>query len=201
MLFSENPDTIASAIELFHSATLEKLDPELREVAISATVSHEGKDADIELLLKTYSETGSAELRQDICSGLTSTRSIKVIDKLLNLVKDTSIIRTQDTSRWLIYLIRNKYSRLLTWQWIRDNWDWINQTFSGDKSYDEYPRYAATALITDEQLDEYRDFFTPMQSDPALSRVIEMGINEIKNRIDTIARDGKSVRNALLEIK
>jgi aminopeptidase N len=100
----------------------------------------------------------------------------------------------------MIYLIRNKYARTQTWQWIRDNWEWIKITFSGDKSYNDYPRYVATALSTDEQLQQYRDFFMALHSDPALSRTIDMGINEIKNRVDIIKRDGPSVIEALLKL-
>ena len=88
----------------------------------------------------------------------------------------------------------------MTWQWVRDNWDWIDKTFSGDKSYDEYPRYTAAILSTREQLDEYINFFGPMRSNIALSRVIEVGINEITNKIATIERDGEAVRKALLDL-
>ena len=118
----------------------------------------------------------------------------------MDISKDASIVRVQDNFRWIVYLLRNKYGRTMTWQWIRDNWDWINKAFSGDKSYDDYPRYAATALSTKQQLDEYCDFFTPLMSDPSLTRVIKIGINEIKNRIDVLDRDGKAVRDALLSL-
>jgi len=200
MLYSEDQTVIDTMIKLYTSKQLEELDPELRGLILTTVVRHIGSDELISSLLKTYETTTSCELQQDINSGLTSTRDSEVVNLLLSKMKNTSVIRTQDTARWIAYLIRNKYGRQQTWQWMRDNWNWINSTFGSDKSYDDYPRYAATALSTRKQLNEFREFFTPLLSDPALTRVINIGINEINDRVDLIERDGQSVRDALLNL-
>jgi aminopeptidase N len=200
MLYAENPDVISTAIKLFHTNKIDNLDPELISIILTAVVRHEAKPVDIKMLIKEYSTTESAELKQDICGSLTAVRDSETIGKLLALIKNTAIIRPQDTARWLVYLLRNKYGRVIVWQWIRDNWSWIDSTFSDDKSYDDYPRYAAAILSTKKQFQEYQDFFEPMLSNPALTRVINMGINEIKNRISVIDRDGESVKKTLLNL-
>lgn len=199
MLFSNDKSTTEFAIQTFNSNPLEKLDPELRSLLISAAVRNT-KDEYINQLIDTYKKTDSAELQQDICDGITSTKEVSVAATLLGLVKDSSIIRSQDVARWIVYLIRNKHSREFTWRWVRDNWDWIYKTFKGDKNYDDYPRYVAGALISEAQLDEYIEFFSPMKSDPILTRVIEMGINEVNDRINLLARDCQLVRNELLNL-
>jgi aminopeptidase N len=147
-----------------------------------------------------YEKTTSSELKLDINIGLTSTKKKEIIDLLLKTIKNTSIIRTQDTARWIAYLIRNKYGRDRTWQWVRENWDWINATFGGDKSYDDYPQYVAMALVSQKQLSEYTDFFGPKRSDPALTRVIDMGINEITNRVNLIEKNTDDVQKCLLNL-
>lgn len=200
MIYSEDTEAISTANSFYNSSPLELLDPELRCLIISAVVKHNENDEMIDFLINAYKTSDSAELRQDINLGLTATKDTKTAEKLLNLITDNSIIRTQDASRWLIYLMRNKYTRTQSWQWLRNNWNWIDKVYSGDKSYDEYPRYAATALSTRTQLNEYCDFFGPLQSNPSLSRVIKMGINEIKTRVDIIENDGPSVRDALLSL-
>lgn len=197
MLYSENPSVISTVIKMFQNSSVEKLDPELRSIIITAEVRHENNLSTIDSLIKTYEKTDSAELKQSICGALTSTRNPKIISKLISLLKNTSVIRTQDTARWIIYLMQNKYSRNITWKWLRDNWDWINLVFSGDKSYDDFPRYASAILSTNKQLKEYKNIFEPMLINPALTRVIEMGINEITNRIGLIKSDSKAVRKAL----
>jgi len=199
MLFSEDKKVIDHAIKIFNSTPIEQLDPELRSLLIASAVRNT-KNEHIDQLIDAYKKTESSEMQQDICDGITSTKEATVAANFLELVKDFSIIRSQDTFRWIVYLIRNKYSRDLTWKWMRDNWNWIYKTFKSDKNYDDYPRYAATALSTRGQLDEYLEFFNPMKSDPLLTRVIEMGINEINDRIKLIERDEESVIDTLLNL-
>lgn len=197
MLYSENKPTIAKAIELYELNEINKLNPELRSLIIAAVVKFNSSDQLIEILLSIYKSTSSTELQQDIKSALTTTRKNDVAEKLLFYIKDKTFIRSQDATSWIIGLVRNKHTRQATWQWIQDNWQWINDSFSGDKSYDYYPRYIATALSTEDQLGEYEAFFNPMINDPSLTRVIKIGKNEIKDRINLIKRDYGSLKTAI----
>jgi aminopeptidase N len=198
MVYSEDSDVLASAKELYHTTSLEDLNPELRSLIIGATVRHSDAPAEIvDALLEKYASTSSPELQQDIAHGVASTKNAAVIGRLLELIRAGTIIRHQDVVRWFVYLLRNRDGRTLAWQWLRDNWSWIEQTFGGDKSYDDFPRYAGSALVTRQQLQEYRDFFTPLQSEPALNRVIAIGIGEIEGRVELIERDSEAVRQAL----
>lgn len=195
-LYGEDADAIATAQRLYDDTPLEQLNPELRPLIIS-TVARYGDGPVIDDLLATYRTTQNAELAQDICLGITSTRVPEKIDELLAAIKTPDIVRPQDAARWFVYLMRGRESREPSWQWIRDNWQWVIDTFGGDKSYDDYPRYAATALTTRQQLAEYKDFFEPKKSIPALQRVITLGVSEIEGRVELIERDGPVVREAL----
>ena len=197
MIYSENPKIIDYAVNEFNTIPIDKINPELREIIISTTVRYRPNDNIIKSLIENYKTTTSSEIQHDISSGLTASNDPAVIAQLLDLITDTSIIRVQDCSRWIILLMRNKHARNQTWQWERDNWDWINANFAGDKSYDDYPRYTAAILSTKKQLDEYRNFFNPLRNDPSLKRVIDMGISEISDRVNLIERDSKSVKTAL----
>ncbi|CAN5379162.1 M1 family metallopeptidase [soil metagenome] len=198
-LYGEAPDVIAKVKDMYLSTTLEKLDAELRPLVISS-VSRNGNADIVKTLLDAYATSPSAELRQDICVGITSTRVPEMIDLLLDTIKDSDVVRPQDAARWFIYLIRGRESRTKTWQWIRDNWQWVMDTFASGKSYDEYPRYSATALSNQKQLQEYIVFFTPLMKEPALSRAISMGISEIQGRVELIERDGPAVIAALHDL-
>lgn len=200
MLYGEDTHALSEAKRLFEKHDLSELNPELRPLIIGSVVRQHHDDERINTLLETYRTTTSSDLRQDISSGITSTRDHDTIKRLLDLIKDSDTIRPQDASRWFVYLIRGRDGRELAWQWLRDNWSWIETTFSGDKSYDDYPRYSASALTTRQQLEEYRAFFTPLKDIPALSRVIAMGLSEIEGRIELIERDSSAVRAALLEL-
>lgn len=200
MLYGEDKDAISTAINLYQNTPLEKLDAELRSLIIGTAVRH-GNDATIiNTLLDNYKTTSSADLKQDICSGLTSTKDEAVIKQLLDVIKDETIVRPQDVARWYVYLIRNRDGRSIAWQWLQDNWTWIEKTFSGDKSYDDFPRFVAGSLISRQELEEFRVFFTPMQSIPALSRAISVGLSEIEGRVELIERDTQAVRDELAKL-
>ncbi|HCR55964.1 TPA: hypothetical protein DIV49_03250, partial [Candidatus Saccharibacteria bacterium] len=64
----------------------------------------------------------------------------------------------------------------------------------------DFPHYAASSFSTNEYLKEYSEFFKPLESIPALTRVIAMGKSEIEGRIELLERDGDAVRKSLREL-
>ncbi len=198
-LYGEDSEVIAEAQRRFESTSIEDIDPELRSLVLSS-VARYGDAAVVDELLEAYRSTQSGELRQDICAGITSTRVPEKIDQLLDVIKNPDIVRPQDAARWFVYLIRGRDSRDQAWRWLRENWDWVVEIFGGDKSYDDYPRYSASALVTRQQLTEYKEFFEPMMDVPALTRAISVGTSEIEGRVELIERDKDAVIAALREL-
>ena len=197
MLYSEDAAVIEEAYTRFLNTKLTELNPELRSLIIGAAVRHHGNPDLVDSLLQEHKVSNSAELQLDIVSGLTSSKDPLVLTRLLDLIKDETLVRHQDVVRWYTGILRNRYGRELAWDWMRQNWSWIEETFKGDKSYDDYPRYTASGLMTRQHLDEYIDFFSGLKEIPALTRVINMGISELEGRVDLIERDSEKVRSAL----
>lgn len=198
-LYGEVPEALAKAKELYENTPLEQLDPELRALIISS-VARYGDGKVVDDLMTAYTKTQSPNLKQDICVGVTATRIPEKIAQLLDSIKDQSIVKPQDVFRWFVYLVRGRESRDQSWQWVRNNWDWIEKTFAGDKSYDDFPRYSANGLVTRQQLEEYKDFFGPKKSVPGLTRAITVGISEIEGRVELIERDKDAVIASLLTL-
>ena len=94
-------------------------------------------------------------------------------------------------------MIRTRESRQIAWNWLKENWAWVEDTFGEDKSYDDFIRYTATALLTTDELNDFRQFFEPMMDIPALTRTIKLGITEISARVELIKRDKEAVISAL----
>lgn len=196
MIYSEQEDIIARCRQLY-GAGIETINPEQRALVISAVVRNSTDTATVRELLVQYRTTNSADLREDICIGITSTRDTQAITLILHDFTDRATIKPQDLFRFFAYMIRNRYARSATWQWLVDNWSYIEQNFAGDKSYDDFPRYAAMGLVNRQQLQDYRDFFTPLRDDPSLRRNIDIGITEIEGRIALLERDSASVTQKL----
>ena len=197
MMYSEDKDVLNEAKTRFDNNKLEDLQTEIRALIISANVRHFETLEMVENLFTAYKNTPSNDLQNDIAIGLTSTKNPKTAEKILANIKDSNIIRPQDASRWFVYLIRTRESRQIAWNWLRENWAGVEGTFGEDKSYDDFIRYAATALLTPNELDDFRQFFEPMENIPALSRTIKLGITEISARVELIGRDKADVLSAL----
>ena len=197
MMYSEDKEVLNEAKTRFGNNKLEDLPAEIRALLISANVRHFETPEMIENLFSAYKNTPSNDLQNDIAIGLTSTKNPETAEKILANIKDSDIIRPQDASRWFVYLIRTRESRQIAWNWLRENWAWVEDTFGEDKSYDDFIRYAATALLTPNELDDFRQFFEPMENIPALARTIKLGITEISARVELIKRDKEAVISAL----
>ena len=193
MMYSEDEEVLNEAKTRFDSNKLEDLPTEIRALIISANVRHFETPEMIENLFSAYKNTPSNDLQNDIAIGLTSTKNSETAEKILANIKDSNVIRPQDASRWFVYLIRTRESRQIAWNWLKENWMWVEGTFGEDKSYDDFIRYAATALLTIDELDDFRQFFEPMENIPALTRTIKLGITEISARAELIKRDKEAV--------
>ena len=197
MMYSEDKEVLNEAKTRFDNNKLEDLPTELRALIISANVRHFETPEMTENLFTAYKNTPSNDLQNDIAIGLTSTKNPETAEKILANIKDSNIIRPQDASRWFVYLIRTRESRQIAWNWLKENWTWVEDTFGDDKSYDDFIRYVATALLTPNELDDFRQFFEPMENIPALARTIKLGITEISARVELIERDKADVLSAL----
>lgn len=200
MLYGEDKAVIQDALKRFHITKLLDLPAEIRPLIIGAAVRFSDNPSIVGKLMEVYRKSSSAELREDITAAVTSMKKVAVANQLLKDCLNADIIRPQDVIPWFVYLLRNRYTREVTWKWMQDNWGWIKETYGGDKSYDEFPRYAASGLMTEKQLAEYKAFFEPMREEPSLTRAIGMGISEIEARLELIKEDGEEVKKALLAL-
>ena len=199
-LYAELPRATAEVAAQLASHTPETLDPELRTAIMAAAVRSKTPDTIFADLLHLYPATNNSELRDDIAAALCATRDSDRIRHLAGLLTDTSIIRPQDFAHWYVWLLRNRYGRPIMWQWIRDNWQWVEKTFREDASYDSLPRYIAASLRTQQEYDEYKAFFGPREADRTLARNIRIGYTELEGTIERLTRDGHAVIAALRNI-
>lgn len=156
------------------------LRPDIRSVVYFIGVRY-GTDSDFEKLLNLHNSSVTADERDEIAGDLTATRDEKKIKRLLAMMRGPHV-RLQDVSTWFAWLMRNRYASDLTWQWLVDNWEWIDKKFGDDKSYDRFPRYVAMVFSKAEQLHDFKAFFEP-RLNIALNRPIKLGIEEIVSRI------------------
>jgi aminopeptidase N len=194
-IYGEHPDMLKAALARFDAYRTNpgSLPGELRTGVFGAAVRSQ-TDGAFEYLVQLHDETDDARLKDDITAALAATPAEREASRLLERLKDPGKIRPQDVRHWLRFLLNNRCARTTTWDWLRENWAWIEKTFAHDQTYDMFPRYAASAFSTVRLLSEYKAFFEPKQNQPALIRNIAMGVEEIENRVAWLERDLATVK-------
>jgi aminopeptidase N len=194
--FADEPGIIEEAKRRFgaYRKDPDSLSSEIRSIVLGVPVKLGDTEA-IDYLIKLHDETSNSDLKGDVTGALTSTRSDKTAQRLLERIKDPKLVKPQDADRWLAYLLRSRYVRDTAWKFMESEWQWFEGTYKDDKSYDYLPRYAAGACNTPEQAERYRKFFEPKRDQLALRRNIQIGIEEINNRVKWLQRDLGSVQS------
>ena len=197
-VYGEHAQILPEALKLFerYKKDAAAVPSELRDIVFAAAVRHNTLGA-FDYLLDLEQHTQNADLKMELTGALTVTKSAAHGKRLLARIKDATQVRQQDIERWVAFLLRNRYTQQLAWDWLRTEWPWLEKTFQGDKSYDGFPRYAASAFNTQTRLKEYAQFFDPKRSQTALARNIAMGVEELTTRVIWLERDVQAIAKIL----
>lgn len=192
--YAEDQPILRSLSELYNN--LAKIDPELRTSVISARLYFDEATVFPQLLEK-YQQTADPELRSDLLFVLASlSKEPAHLDRLLQLLEQPEIVRPQDHIFLYVYLLRNHRTRERVLDWLTTHWDYIEQ-LTGQKSIEDYPRYAAALIRTPEEAQKFYAFFDQKADDPVLKRALQMAHIEIDARLQLIADDTAGVQEKL----
>ena len=194
--YAETPENI-QALARMYSENYDTLDAEIREDIIDAKLYEEPEIVDE--YLANYQKIADPELKFELLFSGTISKNEAVLAKMMKLLNKPEIVKPQDQLHLFIYLYRNPKLRAKVGKWLTENWEYV-KNLAGDKSLDSYPRYMANVIRTEEEYKVWREFFKPMQDDPALARAIKIGEKEIKARLKLVAADKKAVYQALNDI-
>jgi aminopeptidase N len=152
-----------------------------------------GTEADFERLLGLHETLQNADEKEEVAGGLASVKRPKDIDRLLGKFADGSI-RRQDLLHWYVWLLRNRYSRKATWEWLTQNWDWVVEQFEAEKGFGMFARYAGSLFSTQEEQKKFLDFFDPKRNIIALARDVTLAEQEIQSRVSWRERNEATVK-------
>ncbi len=155
--------------------------------------AHYGSEADFSRLLDLHRTITSADEKEEIAGGLTGTKDPARYRQLIALLT-TDEIRRQDLMHWFVWLLRNRYSRAETWDWLKTNWDWVYKEFAEEKTFGYFARYGGSIFSHQSELEDFREFFTPKLSIIAMARDITLAEQEITSRVAWRERNEADVK-------
>ena len=201
-LYAENPSAESEAHEIFtqNQDKLLSLSSDIRALVLQNEVKNYNSSQLFESLLEDYRKTSDSSYKQDILFALTSTKDADQIQQIVSYFEDADTIKPQDLRTWYFRTLSNNLGEQAAWNWIRNEWQWLEDTVGGDMEFTSYITVTARALHTEQRLAEFKEFFEPKLNTPGLTREIVMDTKVIESRVAMIERERDHVNAAISDI-
>lgn len=198
-IYADNADSIAAAHKIFEENVdnLEGLNADIRSIVLANEVKNFGNDELIDNLIKEYTQTADPSFKVDLRSAITSTKDAKEIKKLVSYFENADIIKPQDLRGWFAGLLSNHNGEQAAWDWIREDWDWLDKTVGGDMEFATFVLVISRVFRTQARLDEFKAFFEPKLNVQLLNREIKMDIKVIETRVELVKEEAADVNKAV----
>lgn len=201
-LYAKNADSIAAAHKIFvaNKDQLASLPADTRVFILLNEVKNFGSQELFDQLLKQHHQTSDSSYKEAICAALTSTPDAKLIAQLIAKFEDADTIKPQDLRAWFRGVLANEDGQQAAWDWLRNDWQWLEDTVGGDMEFTTYITVIAGIFHTPERLAEFKAFFEPKLNTPGLTREITMDTKVIESRVALIEAEKDSVNAAVAKV-
>ena len=111
--------------------------------------------------------------------------------------ENSETIKPQDLRAWYRGVLANDHGQQLAWDWIRNDWQWLEDTVGGDMEFPTFITVTAGIFKTPQRLAEFKEFFEPKINIPGLTREIQMDTKVIESRVALIENEKDAVNKAI----
>lgn len=200
-LYAQNADAIAQG----HALYLEKKDEpaslpaDTRPYILQNEVKNYGSPELFDQLLAEHGKTSDANYQAGIEFALTKTSDQDLLAKIVADFENSDVIRPQDLRGWYRDVLANDKGQQAAWDWIRQEWQWLEKTVGGDMEFPTFITVTAGVFHTPERLAEFKEFFTPKLDVSGLKREIQMDTKVIESRVALIEDEKAAVNEAVAQ--
>lgn len=200
-LYAENADAIAAAHKIFaeYQDKLENLSADIRGFVLKNEVQNFGNPDLFAKLVTAYQQTADASFKQDLRMAIPSTKEPDLINKVVSYFENADVVKPQDLRAWFRGLLINHDGQQAAWNWLRDEWQWLNDTVGGDMEFATFITVTAGVFHTPERLNEFKAFFEPKINTPGLTREIKMDIKIVESKVALIEKEQTAVNRAITQ--
>ena len=154
------------------------------------------KEARFAEYLRIYTETASPTIKTLLLDIITNAKQEAHLETLLKLLSDSQTIRPQDHREFVRDLLANQRMREKTFTWLYANWGYLVKLLDG-KSLDTYLKLMARFVRTEKARADFEKFANRFENDPALARIIKIGLYEIENQLNLITKNQSKLHQKL----
>ena len=192
---SDNEAVVAEALERFQDMKVpEDVAPEIRGV-VYTTAARRGGQAEYDKLLAMHNVSKNSEDRVTLSAALTGFEQPEIIQQALAEITGPNV-RLQDAGYWVAYSFSNRFARDATWEWMVENWQWLQDNMGSDLSFYRMPNYAARNYSDESFLPVFEKFFGEHMS-AAFERPVKQGVETIQWQSSWRKRDLEALKQYL----
>lgn len=182
---------VAEALRFFNTAKKpEDIAPNIRGI-VYGTAARKGGKAEFDKLWNWHETTTMSDEKLTLTAAMTEFEQPELIDVAIAKIRSDSV-RHQDVIFWIMYLMSNRYAKRKIWDWVKENWQWLDETFAGDLSQSRMPMMVARSFSSPEFLEEFTKFFEDKKT-PTYERTINQGLETLGWQIAWKARDEAAI--------
>jgi len=198
-LYADNKKAIVAAHDLFtaNKDNLAGLSADIRLLVLRNEVKNYGSVTLFNNLLDEYRKSSDPSYKADVCVAATNVQKTELIEELIRQFEDANTVKPQDLRAWYRGALANNEAQQAAWDWIRNDWSWLEKTVGGDMEFSSFITVTANIFHTPERLAEFKAFFEPKVNTPGLTREIQMDIKIVETNVKLI-EDEKAAVNAAI---
>lgn len=201
-LYGQNKTAINDAHQIFqdNQQNLASLPADSRTFVLANEMKHFASQTLFDRLLSDYRATADASYKTSIRSALTGTNDVELLKQIVQQFENADVIKPQDLRGWFRGVLANPAGEQLAWDWIRNDWQWLEDTVGGDMEFSTYITVITGIFKTAERFGEFKAFFEPKVNTPGLTREIKMDTKVIGARVALIEAEAVDVNAAIKQV-
>ena len=198
-IYAGNAESIKAAHKLYeeNEDDLNALNADVRPYVLISEVKNFGSHNLMAKLIKEYQATADAAYKADLRAAITKTIDPVEINKVISYFENSDVIKPQDLRGWFAGILANHKGEQAAWDWIREDWDWLDKTVGGDMEFATYVQVISRVFRTEARLKEFKEFFEPKLNVQLLNREIKMDTKVIETRVELIKDEQDAVNKAV----
>lgn len=198
-LYGKNEASEKQAHEIYveYQDKLASLSADIRAYVLINEVENYGSSDLTDKLVALYQATSDPSFKMDLEAAIVKSKDEKELKKIISWFENAEIVKPQDLRGWFRGVLSNAKGEQLAWDWIRDEWAWMEKTVGGDMEFATFITVISKVFKTQKRYDEFDSFFTDKESDMLLNREIKMDRKVIASRVDLIASEKDAVNAAV----
>lgn len=175
---SDDEAVVTEALKRFSDMKKpEDVAPDIRGI-VYGTAARKGDKAEFDKLFAMHNASRNSEDRVTLSAALTAFKQPELHKRALDQITGKNV-RLQDAGYWVAYSFANRHARDTTWDWMVDNWQWLQDNMGSDLSFYRTPNYAARNYSDESFLPTFEKFFSAHMS-AAFERPVKQGIETIQ---------------------